>query len=89
MSIQECYVCVPNINININKNQSLSDLTTNGCLDGNFVDDNYVYSINNDDLNYVLLNSNISDTYEEFSFILPIFSDSDTNVFYVDCFVEL
>ena len=85
MSIQECYVCVANINDSAN----LGDVSTSGCLDTNYVDADQVYNLDEDGLDFELLNSNTNDTFEDFSFTLPVFASSSVNVFYVDCVVEL
>ena len=80
MSIVQCYVCTSKISEN--------DTSTvlESCLSPQ-ADTSLFYTLPQDtDLEFTNIDSNISDTIEDFSFILKPVAD---DVFYVDCTVEL
>ena len=80
MSIVQCYVCTSNIS------ENGTSTTLDTCLSSQ-ADTSLFYTLPQDtDLEFTNINSNISDTTEDFSFILKPVAD---DIFYVDCTVEL
>ena len=82
MSIVQCYLCTSDVN-----ESNFNSFELSSCLDTSSVDQGLMYIIPDDtDLDYVLIDSDTSDEFEQFSFTLPTLAD---NVFYLDCTVEL